>query len=473
MGARENQGLQIALIIFVMITVVLAVTTYIYWKKTDEQFVELNTKNTEKAAAEDRERKAIADMLELKQWIGHAAETQLPEVKTKYEADMGLFATSYQGPKNYTALPPFLLDEIAKRNRQIADLESQNTKLAEDIKKARDEERAQTKIVVDDRDKLKGELTAEQGKFVTERSRITDDNTKIAAEKEKLNAQVAAVEDKAKKEKDVLQKALADATQLADALKATKMANQPKAEAEVADGRITFVSQRNKIVWINLGSADGLRRQLTFSVVDRNASNVGAARKKGSIEVTVIKDAHVAEARIIEDDLNDPILADDQIFTPAWHPGQRIRFALAGFMDIDGDGKSDRAVVRNLVAVNGGVLDAEVHDDGQRTGKLDINTRYLVLGNRPTDKTNEEAVKAYTALTTEADRLGIEKMPVDKFVLMMGYRNTDRTIELGRGASASDFKAKPADGVLRSSDGNNAFKERRPPAGGKGGAFDK
>ena len=36
---------------------------------------------------------------------------------------------------------------------------------------------------------------------------------------------------------------------------------------EVADGRISWVNQ-NGTVWINLGTADSLRRQVTFSVFD-------------------------------------------------------------------------------------------------------------------------------------------------------------------------------------------------------------
>ena len=35
MARRESQGLQITLIIFVMLTVVLAVTTYIFWSRSE------------------------------------------------------------------------------------------------------------------------------------------------------------------------------------------------------------------------------------------------------------------------------------------------------------------------------------------------------------------------------------------------------------------------------------------------------
>ncbi len=36
MASRESQGLQVALILFVMVTVVLAVTTYLYFRRAEE-----------------------------------------------------------------------------------------------------------------------------------------------------------------------------------------------------------------------------------------------------------------------------------------------------------------------------------------------------------------------------------------------------------------------------------------------------
>ena len=38
-------------------------------------------------------------------------------------------------------------------------------------------------------------------------------------------------------------------------------------------------------------------------------------------------------------------------------------------MDLDKDGLSDLDKVRNLITVNGGVVDAELKDDGTRAGK--------------------------------------------------------------------------------------------------------
>ena len=45
MASRENQGLQIALILFVMVTIGLAVTTFVFYKKAQEQSGEVEEKD--------------------------------------------------------------------------------------------------------------------------------------------------------------------------------------------------------------------------------------------------------------------------------------------------------------------------------------------------------------------------------------------------------------------------------------------
>ena len=110
------------------------------------------------------------------------------------------------------------------------------------------------------------------------------------------------------------------------------------ASSEVADGKISWVNQRTRNVWLNLGSDDGLRRQTTFSVVGGEESNPASAKSKGKIEVINLLGPHVAEARIVEDDLGDPLMPGDKVFSPSWEPGRAEHFGLAGFMDIDGDG---------------------------------------------------------------------------------------------------------------------------------------
>ena len=65
-------------------------------------------------------------------------------------------------------------------------------------------------------------------------------------------------------------------------------------------------------------------------------SNLKIEGNKGSIEVTHVLGDHLAEARVTDDKLADPILPGDKVYTPLWNPGQKRHFALAGFFNIDG-----------------------------------------------------------------------------------------------------------------------------------------
>ena len=113
------------------------------------------------------------------------------------------------------------------------------------------------------------------------------------------------------------------------------------------------------MVWIDVGRADGLLRQTTFSVYDHDENGVSTATPKARIEVIALGD-RLSEARILEDTPANPIISGDVIHTPAWSPGQRVHFALAMKMDINKDRIDDYEMIKNIIQMNGGVIDAEL-----------------------------------------------------------------------------------------------------------------
>ncbi|HEV3136764.1 MAG TPA: hypothetical protein VGZ26_02650, partial [Pirellulales bacterium] len=176
---------------------------------------------------------------------------------------------------------------------------------------------------------------------------------------------------------------------------------------------------------------------------------------------------HMAEARIVDDDLGDPIMPGDQIFSPTWEPGRAEHFALAGKMDIDRDGDSDRQRIRDLIALNGGVIDEEVADDGKKSGEMSINTKFLILGDEPKPGEGESAkalLESWTAINTEAQTHGVKTIPMYEFLDYMGFKPEERTVKLGPGAKGSDFKARLPDGVQRIGPGSKIPRDPRKPA---------
>ena len=212
--------------------------------------------------------------------------------------------------------------------------------------------------------------------------------------------------------------------------------------------RPDFLGQpENGTVWINLGTGDSLRRQVTFSVFDADLHDAAKASKKGSIEVTRLMGDHMAEARITNDDPTNPILTGDNIYSQIWHRGKKLHFAITGVIDIDGDGQSDLQLARDLIELNGGIVDAYLDDDGKVQGEITANTRYLISGEAPEKSGKVALQKGAQDMYKTASSLGVETVTITEFLSQMGYKPQDHTVNLGTGAKARDFPATPENDV--------------------------
>ncbi len=88
-------------------------------------------------------------------------------------------------------------------------------------------------------------------------------------------------------------------------------------------------------------------------------------------------------------------------------------------MDINGNGSDERQRLRDLIAMNGGIIDAEIGPDGKPIGKITLNTRYVVVGDLSSSggKSSDGSYK----LLDEAKKLNVETITLTKFLDMIGY----------------------------------------------------
>ncbi len=223
----------------------------------------------------------------------------------------------------------------------------------------------------------------------------------------------------------------------------TQLKARPKSERfEIPDGKITSVNEASGTVWINIGSTDDLKPLTTFSVYPTTQLGVmrGPEDIKGRIEVLKIIDGDFAECRIVEDSINDPILIGDQIYSPLWQRGISVHFALIGYFDIDGDGKSDRDRVKNIIRSAGGVIDAELSIDNSaeadaanliREGGITVDTQYLVRGK--TDTILNIDRQTYNRFETRAKDYNVESITINTLLNYAGYKNVKSSTGLGSG----------------------------------------
>ena len=486
MASREGQGMQIAVILFAILTVVLAITTYIYYaqaEKNDKARIaalegEKNAKAAQMKANHQltalkfvlgiiEDRKQIDDAKGL---AGGAEDTDVNAWMTQFDNDMALRgAATTESKQNYRDLITYLLGSINKKNQYAVQIQNDLTKetVAKATAIASEQAAAQTA-----KDGLAAQvLSYDDARKIFGESQLN--TTKTA--NEALASHVAAA---AKAKKDLEnQKADLDAT-VANlgkmqntkdefAKKVNQLESIQGVNIDNPDAKIIWINQKQRLVWIDRGYDDGLGRQMSFAVysqshatlfkqVERVRKEGGGMEKvkklesKGRIEVVRVTGPHQAECRILEDKASDPILPEDWIHSPAWSPGQRVHFALLGFMDIDGDLESDRETVKHVITMNGGIIDAEIKDDGTRDeGKMSVNTRYVVMGDSG-DKGNlliknlAQYQRTRLDFLNEMEQFSVEKISVQQLLDMMGWKPEEKTTGLGGVMDAGFRRRNPA-----------------------------
>ncbi len=449
--SREAQGWQISVIIFALLTVILAITTYVFYSQSETAVKDMKAAQETAKTAQQNEKKLFYRMTAYKYVLGaggitmgevdaarQSAGQEDEEVKgllDKFAKDMQMFGSEVgaEGAKNYVTLPEYLLAVITKQNEKVVDTNAREKKLLDEKDSFQANEKKLTETAVSVQTVAQNDLASEKVKFDEARTAVTTKMTSLETQLAGKDKTIKDITEKAVKERELLEKQVLQYQQLSDGLRTQVSSFREASQFEIPDGVVTWVNQQQRIAWINLGTADGLNRQTTFSVYNYDQAGVSSAKPKGRIEVIKVTGPHSAECRILDDQVANPIMPKDLIHSPAWSPGQEIHFALVGFMDIDEDGQSDRETIKRILSLNGAIVDAELEDDGTATGKLSINTRYLIQGDKPNEKTGAKVLAEYNNMLTEVQRYNVEVISVQEFLAMMGWKPEEKKIDY-RGA---------------------------------------
>jgi hypothetical protein len=453
MAARENQGLQIALIIFVTLTVLLSLTTFVFFRNYQNE--QQKSKDAQKEAS-DATQKAKNVHDELDKIVLYSGLPTPDEKKTGDDAvkdatdawtkDMAAFQALRSG-----ALP----DDEKTYRKMIAGLEgvvgSQHTQLEKQAADLRDakadfdrkttEYQAQQKALADEKEKAVADYLAERAAnnehvHKLEESQVDLSNTlqkrdkEMEGERNDLNGKIATRD----KSIDSLRKQIIAREQEMKELHGRFSVNsQP-------DGKIVWIDERDNVAYINLGSDDLLHKRVTFAVFDQNTTDptaehskkqgisaseaenqavVSEAKRKGVLEVINVTQSHLAECRILEETSSNPLLPGDLVYTPLWRPGQPAHIGLVGFFNVSGNGLNEVQTIRDIIRTNGGVIDAETDEKGNVKGALASTTRYVVEAD--TSPHDGFSTTGITTLLHDADTLGVEVIDLAKFLDMMGY----------------------------------------------------
>jgi hypothetical protein len=192
------------------------------------------------------------------------------------------------------------------------------------------------------------------------------------------------------------------------------------------DWKIVMMDRQGNMPYVNLGSADKVVPQLTFSVHAVGVDGKLAPTPKGTLEIVKVVGPNLSRARVtsVKNASADPILTGDRLFNPTWDPNVKKHVAVVGIIDLHGDGRDNTADFLRQLERQGVVIDAYLDTkDFKVKGKgITINTDYVIVGDQ-LDSTNDPRARDRD-LSSKVEK-EIQKMraaAIANGVNVIGYR---------------------------------------------------
>jgi len=454
----SKQGLIIALVCFVLLSIILGVTTYMGYDGQTAKDTAAKEAATKAKAADDNARwwkyralqmQALATGLPLKE---EAAELQtlsgsppsgsgqtefvnvLNGVSKTLTNDKGKVDTYEDRVKNLTNQLNTTREQLAaaelnlKRTteRYVAQVETKDA----EVNQMRTLMQQAQATVVKEREAANKSLEEKLAQFddvsknleITKRKLDEDSNTRDKFER-KQKDDIRLLQEKADKLKNKLEQ-----ENPTDWVKF----DRPK-------GKIEALSSGGQIAFVNIGSAQNIRPQqnLTFSVFSPGTPGHPNKDYKGKIEIIDVISPNLSKAKII-DVVNpnaNPLMKGDVLINPVWSPSQREHVAIAGLIDLTGDRRDNVGEFMANLQRMGVVVDAyqDLNDNSVKGPGMTLATAYLVVGDSPElsegviggDKRADFKMQISTKMTDmrkEAERLGVTIIPLRRFVELIGYK---------------------------------------------------
>ncbi len=504
-SSNESFGLKIATAFSIALTVVLLVAVY-FLNSNYNLEVEKNTKAQAKISEQD---KSIRDRTtaenEYRTQLGYAAIEDFDAAKAQMKKDQEQFKEEIKaiGADIATTVGDFQKKVEAKGidGAQFEALKARAAEVVDAVLKNPDQSYKATLTRLKD-------LTANQAKITTilalnyiDIRRDLDLANQVNATQKKvvedaLAAAKAELDETIKKDEEARQGLVKSDREKSDQIatldtKITNIINENNSKEEkrtktIADqnsvirdirdtiarkeevmnkpgGRVTYVDYGTGTVRVSVNKAQGVRPLMRFTIFDRNVAGITSARPKAAVELIKVGDPRQGEndslARIVQTyDPNDPIRYNDYIFSAGWSYDHPQRYALIGKIDINRDGKDDRAELIRMIEAAGGVVEYDLPPPntdrspgqaavarafarlgepippavGRAVGKIsglayayvtDTRAPLIMNAKKPPEQTKEDTafLQEESQATKEARDNSVRPLPLEKLLNMLGY----------------------------------------------------
>lgn len=431
---RSSQGLIITMILFIILTLTLGIVSYFLAQGYKETAIKLKQAEEKVTQAEQSIKTLNGDLDKVKAKVGYPALTPEQILQNMDNDIKRALVNTTRGPKNYKDAVAELGRNLLEKNKEIANYKTQN----QEYRTLADNEIKKTKVQKDTYDQQRrNSETAYQKQKTDDKKRLDD----WEGEYKKLTQKVDSIELEAKALNDKYRLESADAKEAAAKIAgintqlSTKLDELSQTEFDVPDGNILYVNQSDKTVRLNIGKLDSVRLLSRFGVYPPNTLDLGRAVPKGSVEIVRILGDHESEAKIIEDEMVNPVMPGDMIYTPLWKVGEQVYFALGYHLDIDGDGKTDTEILKDLIEANGSHVALWMDDDGTVHGRMSSAITAIITSDTPVgelftaDQTKEQKIKdqiqtVYMKLLDEARLNNVRDVKLAEFLRRVHFRKS-------------------------------------------------
>jgi hypothetical protein len=425
---RENKGLQLAVILFASLTVVLCVSTYVYFQKHQNEQARAQRLQTRVSELEQQNGQLAADVQAVKAVVTERSTATVVDVQADHQRDARHVhpELAAQATPTYQRLVGHLLNAISSVVERELRVRADLLAAREDLTNQRQLHETELGVYHRASAAREAEITHERTAHRQARADMVKHTDTLLAHAQRQSAEIASQRVRFDEMQDALNGQI-DRTKREYQIVRKNWEDLQVDDFEKPQGQVTFADARSRAVAIDLGSRDFLRRGVVFLVYDEQISSLKDAKAKGAIEITRIVDARSAEGKILWDVVANPILSGDVVHSIVWQPGGQRTFALAGLLDLDDDGRDDADQVRALIERWGGTIEASVDAQGALTGKLTAETRYVVVGKRPLRPKPEDAGKApgppaYDEMLAQAKDLGVDQISLSKLLDLVEYQ---------------------------------------------------
>jgi hypothetical protein len=405
--AESKTGLVVSLVIFVLTTIIGAAFAVMMYNKTEELTKQAaDAKKDLKTRTEERDAERLRRIM-ANQLIGlvneddaSAMETLKGDKKT-YDSELYRLDQLF-GPLGVKWDPAqakptvTMVDRLKEFQKLLADAQAaQKNTLADADKSKQEYQAAQASEAAAKKAAQAAQKKANDAQVAAEQVDsakllgAVDQINKLSQEKEQLKKDMETMEINYKKQ-------LGNLNESRDAMSKLIRKQQEQLDTKRDDilvtdlpkGKITRIDNRTGMAYINLGSADFVRPQLTFSIAAPGAlGKAGKKDRKGALEVVKVIGDHSSQAKLIDttNAIQDPILEGDLLYNPAWDAGRRSRVAIAGLIDLTGSGVDQTQDFIRALEKQGILVDQylDLRDIQLKGPGMTEITDYLVLGEIP------------------------------------------------------------------------------------------